>query len=90
MILNRPTNLWLGAFTAIWSVIVLVLKSQGIEISLELATGVTAAAGALVLLVANQTPTVAAGSDIKVQTPTGQPNATATVDIAPSGEVTVS
>jgi hypothetical protein len=88
MILGRPVNLWLGALTSIFGVVTLILASLGIELGAALTGAITTALGAVVSLVANQPPTVAAGSTITVQTPAGAPNATATLDIAPSGEVT--
>jgi hypothetical protein len=47
LILGRSPNLWLGAFTAIWSVAVIVFKLDP-----TVAAAVTAAAGAIITLVA--------------------------------------
>lgn len=78
MILGRPTNLILGAFTAIFNVIVLVLESQGNPIAPSLVAGINIAAAAIIGLIANQTPTVNAGDQVKVVTPEGEPNRTIT------------
>jgi hypothetical protein len=47
LILGRSPNLWLGAFTAIWSVAVIIFKLDP-----TVAAAVTAAAGAIITLVA--------------------------------------
>jgi hypothetical protein len=90
VILGRPTNLWTGALTSIVGVVTIILISAGFDPTLvaQLSGAIATALGAIILLVANGTPTVAAGSTVNVQTPSGQPNASATLDIAPSGEVT--
>jgi hypothetical protein len=75
MILGRPTNLVLGAFTAVFNVIVLIASSQGYPITPEIIAGINIAAGAVILLVANQPPTVNEGDVVSVVTPAGQPNA---------------
>lgn len=78
MILGRPTNLILGAFTAVFNVIVLALGSQGTAISPELVAGVNIAAAAIITLIAGQPPTVNQGDSVKVVTPAGEPNKTIT------------
>jgi hypothetical protein len=92
MILGRPTNLWLGLITAILGaaqvIAVVVLKYDAVAVSTVLGA-VAGVLGALILLVANQPPTVTPGSDVTVQTPSGQPNATATLGLTREGEVTV-
>jgi len=91
MIFGRPTNLILGAFTAVFNVIVLIANSAGNTFfTPEIVAAINIAAAALITLIANQTPTVLPNSDVKVQTPSGQPNATATLGLTKSGEVTVS
>lgn len=92
MILGRPVNLWLGLTTAISGAVAATLIFLGLDaVAVGTLAGVwQAVLGALILLVAGQPPTVTAGSDITVTTPAGQPNATATVDVTRSGEVTVS
>lgn len=74
MILGRPTNLVLGAFTAVFNVIVLIAATQNVQITPELVAGINLAAAAVISLVANQAPTVNAGSTVNVVTPNGDPN----------------
>jgi NAD/NADP transhydrogenase beta subunit len=92
VIRGRPTNLWLGLITALFGAIGVTLVAAGFDptVVATLLSAYTGVAGASIALIAGGTPVVAPGTDIKVQTPSGQPNATATVDLAPSGEVTVS
>ena len=79
MILGRPINLILGAFTALFNVVILVLKSQGTEIDAALVAAINIAFGAIVVLIANQPPTVNAGSTVNIVNPGAQPNTTAVV-----------
>ena len=80
MILGRPTNLILGAFTAVFNLIVLIAASQGSTFfTPEIVAGVNIAAAALISLVANQAPTVNEGSKVNVVTPSGDQNKTVTV-----------
>ncbi len=74
MILGRPTNLILGAFTAVFNVVVLVLASQGTPLDSSIVAGVNVAFGSVILLIANQPPTLNSGDKFVVQTPAGQPN----------------
>lgn len=91
MIFGRPVNLVLGAFTGIFNVIVLIATSQGSTLfTPELVAAINIAAGALITLIATQPPTVNSGDKVTVTTPSGQPNATATVGVTGAGEVTVS
>lgn len=53
LIFGRSPNLVLGAFTAIFNVVVLVLQSQGTQVTPELVAAVNIAAGAIVALIAN-------------------------------------
>lgn len=92
MIWGRPVNLWLGLAAAISGAVAATLIFLGFD---PVAVGTLAGVwqgvlGAIILLVANQPPTVNAGSDITVTTPAGQPNATATLGVTRAGEVTVS
>lgn len=91
MILGRPTNLWTGAITSISGVVTFLLIAAGTDPVLvaQGAAAVLTALGAIVLLVANQVPTITAGGAVTVQTASGTPNATANLDLAPSGEVTI-
>lgn len=80
MILGRPANQIAGAFTALFNVIVLVAQSQGSTLfTVELVSAINIAAAAIIFLIANQTPTVNAGDQVKVVTPAGEPNRTVTV-----------
>lgn len=80
MILGRPTNLILGAFTALFNVIVLVATQAGNTFfTPELVAAINIAAAALITLVANQPPTVNEGDKINVVTPPGTDNKTVTV-----------
>lgn len=91
MILGRPVNIILGAFTGVFNVIVLVVNSQGSTFfTPEIVAAVNIAAGALITLIAGQPPTLNSGDRMTVTTPSGQPNATATVGVTGAGEVTVS
>lgn len=94
MIFGRPVNLVLGAFTALLNVAVLVAKQAdpeglGAFFTPEIILALNAAAGAIVAVIANQTPTITTGGSVNVQTPAGQPNGTATLNVTPAGEVTV-
>jgi hypothetical protein len=64
MILGRPTNLVLAAFTAVFNVVVLIVHLQGIDIEAELVAGVNIAAAAVIGLIANQPPTVNSGDTV--------------------------
>lgn len=80
MIFNRPTNLILGAFTALFNVIVLVASSQGSAFfTPEIVAAVNIAFGALITLIAGQPPTVNTGDKVEVITPQGEPNKTIVV-----------
>jgi hypothetical protein len=76
MILGRPTNLWLGAFTSIFSAVVIVLAAlqPPIIIPSIVVGAVGIAVGATIALIANQPPTVNAGSTVNVVTPGDSPN----------------
>lgn len=90
MIFGRPTNLILGAFTGLFNVVVLIATSQGSAFfTPELVAAVNIAAGAVITLVAGQPPTINSGDRVNVTTPSGQPNATATVGVTSAGDVTV-
>jgi hypothetical protein len=80
MIFGRPTNLILGAFTAVFNVVVLVLETQGTPIAPSLVAGINIAAAAIIGLIANQPPTITQGDKVQVVTPAGEPNKTVTVN----------
>jgi hypothetical protein len=98
MILGRPTNLWLGAITAILNALAVIANADGSPLASlgslttpEIVAVVNLALGAVIALIAVQPPTVQPDSKINVQTPSGQPNASASVGLteAPSGETVV-
>jgi hypothetical protein len=79
MIFGRPTNLVLGAFTALFNVGCLVSASQGYPVTTEIIAAVNIAAGAVIGLVAGQPPTLNTGDKVNVVTPAGEPNKTIVV-----------
>lgn len=81
MIFGRPTNLVLGAFTAISGAVVVILANLQPPIIIPGAVvgGVGVAFGALIALIANQPPTVNPGDTVTVQTPSGEANKSVTV-----------
>lgn len=79
MVLGRPPNLILGAFTAVFNVVALVALSQGIVISAELISAVNIAAAAVIALIAGTPPTFNPGDKYFVATPNGDKNITRTV-----------
>lgn len=85
MIFGRPTNLWLGLVTAVAGLVTSALIVAGVdpEVVAQLVGPTVTVLGALIVLVANQPPTVKAGDDINVVTPAGQPNATIQATIPP-------
>ena len=85
MILGRPINLWTGLITAVLgtvSVIAINVLDYDPETVALIVGSLTGLLGALIALVAVQPPTVTPGSSVNVQTPSGQPNATGTLDLA--------
>lgn len=84
MIFNRPPNLILGAFTAVFNVVVLVLASSGIVIEPGVTAAVNLAAGAVITVIAYQPPTLNPGDTFTVQTPAGEPNYETTVAHPPA------
>lgn len=74
MIAGRSTNLWLGAASTIWGVLVAVL-----HVDPTLAGLVLVALGAVITLIAGQPPTVSPGDKVTVQTASGQPNYQTTI-----------
>ena len=82
MFLGRQTNQWIGAFTAVFGAVVVVLAAltPPIIIPSVVVGAVTVAFGAIILLVAGQPPTVNAGSTVTVVNPGAQPNASVVMD----------
>ena len=74
MILGRPTNLWLGAATALLNAGVLVLAATGTVLEPQLVAALNLALAAIITLVAGQPPTVKEGGTFKVVTPNGDAN----------------
>lgn len=79
MIFGRPTNLILGAFTAVFNVIVLVLSSRGTPVDASVVAGINIAFAAVIGLIANQPATVNAGDTVNVVQPGSTPNTKTTV-----------
>lgn len=74
MILGRPTNLILGAFTAVFNVVVLILNSRGTPVDAAVVAGINIAVAAVIGLIANQPATVNAGDTVTVVQPGATPN----------------
>lgn len=83
MIFNRPPNLVLGAFTAVFNVVVLVLAAQGIAVEPGITAAVNLAAGSIIAVIAYQPPTLNPGDTFNIATPSGQPNFETTVATPP-------
>lgn len=88
MILGRPTNLVVGAFQAVLGAIVLVLAAlqPPIVIPSAVVAGVVVAFGAVVLVVANQVPTLNPGDKFNTTTPPGTPTYVTTVATPPAAD----
>jgi hypothetical protein len=86
MILGRPQNLILGAVTALFNVVILVLGSQGVAVPPEIVAAVNIAAAAVITLIAYQPPTLNPGDKLNVTTPAGQPTAVTTVATPPAAD----
>lgn len=92
MILGRPINLWTGLVTAVLgvvSVIAINVLDYDPETVALIVGSLATLLGSVVALVAVQPPTVNAGSQVNVTTPSGQPNASATLGVTAGGDVTV-
>ena len=76
MILGRPPNLILAAFTAVFNVLILTLASLNppITIDVGVVSAVNIAAAAVIALVANTPPTLNPGDKYQVQTSNGEAN----------------
>ena len=86
MILGRPQNLILGAVTALFNVVILVLGSQGVAVPPEIVAAVNIAAAAVITLIAYQPPTLNPGDSFTVQTASGTPNYQTTVATPPAAD----
>jgi len=86
MIFNRPPNLILGAFAAVFNVVVLVLNSQGTPIDPAVVAAINIAAAAVITLIAYQPPTLNPGQTFNVTTPAGQPTFVTTVATPPAAD----
>jgi hypothetical protein len=86
MIWGRPTNLWLGLATAIVGAISVTSVALGADpaIVATLSGAWGGVVGAIILVVANQPPTLSAGDTYTISTPKGQPNYEATVAAPPA------
>jgi protein-S-isoprenylcysteine O-methyltransferase Ste14 len=78
VILGRPTNLWNGLVVAAVSLVSIVvmqlLPDVDSEVVATIGAAITLFFGAAISLLANQPPTVTAGSTVNVVTPKGQQN----------------
>lgn len=92
MIFGRPTNVWNGfVLAAVGFLTVLaidVFKLDPVTVA-KVAGSATALLGAIVVVIAGAPPIVSPGGTVQVHTPNGDPNATAKLTIAPSGQVEV-
>lgn len=83
MILGRPTNLWNGLVVALVSLVSIISMQLFPDVDGELVAtigaSVTAFLGTVILFVANGTPSVLAGGDVRVITPEGEDNYTTQV-----------
>ena len=86
MILGRPQNLILGAVTAIFNVIALILASQHNAIDPTVYAWINIALGAVITLIAYQPPTLNPGQTFNVTTPAGTPSYQTVVAIPPAAE----
>lgn len=87
MIAGRPTNLIVGAFAALFNVVVLVAGSQGSTFfTPEIVAAINVAFAAVIAVIANQPPTLNPGDTFNVVTPAGQPNAVTTVATPPAAD----
>jgi hypothetical protein len=83
MIFGRPTNLWNGLVVAGVSLVSIIamqlIPDVDAEVVATIGAGVSLFMGAVIGLVANQAPTVNAGTEVKVVAPGNTPNYTTTV-----------
>lgn len=83
MILGRPTNLWLGltgSAIAFLQVAIVTLLPDVDPVAVATVLGALGLLlGAVIALIANQPPTVNAGTEVNVVTPPDEPNRTVTV-----------
>ena len=83
MILGRPTNLWNGLIVAAVGAVTIIVMQLVPDVDGEAVASVGAAItvflGAAISLLANQAPTVNAGTQVNVVTPAGEPNRRVTV-----------
>lgn len=88
MIFGRPQNLVIGALTAVFNVVVLVLAAlvPPIVIPAVVVGGVNLAVTALIAVIANQPPTLNPGDQFNTATPKGQPTYTTTVATPPAAD----
>ncbi len=89
MIFGRPVNLWLGLTTSIIGAISVTAVVLGADptIVATVSGAWGGVVGAIILVVANQPPTLSPGDTFKIATPAGQPNTTGIV--TPPEPVTV-
>lgn len=76
MILGRPTNLILAAFTALFNVFVILKPDTFTGVAVA---AINVAAASLIALIANQPPTVSVGATVNVRSANGTPDTKKTV-----------
>jgi hypothetical protein len=83
MILGRPVNLWNGLVVSTVSLVSIVVMQLLPDIDGEVVATIGAAVtlflGTVIMVIANQAPTVNEGATVNVVTPAGQDNRTVTV-----------
>lgn len=86
MIAGRPTNLWLGLATAIQGAIAVTAVTLGADAQIvaTISGAWGAVFGAIILVIANQPPTLNPGDTFHITTPAGQPNYQTTVATPPA------
>jgi hypothetical protein len=78
VIAGRPSNLWLGASTAVFNVLVFTALAYNIVIPADLIAAVNIALAAVIALVSVQPPTVNTGDKVTVKTANGGPDKSVT------------
>ena len=86
MIFGRPQNVILGAFTALFNVVVIALSAEGISLDPLFVAAINVAAASIIGVIAYQPPTLNPGDTFNVVTPPGQPSAVTTVATPPAAD----
>lgn len=81
MILGRPTNLWLGAFAAVFNALVIVAQQQGNTFFTPvLVAAINLAAASVITLIATHPPTIQSGDQVTVAGHNGTASRKVTVE----------